>query len=172
MAFQRTLTPAPAQGKAVPYDHIAQLLEDIDRINGLQSSEAPVSYTPTWASVGAVGFSVGNATVSGKWKRWGNQVFFDIRLVFGSTSAQGTGGTWTFTLPTTAAAATFGAFSVWILDSGNTSYSATGVLNNTTTVSLVRSDTGGNGAIGGTNTPIATWAAGDEIRISGWYWEA
>lgn len=133
---------------------------------------AATTYTPTWSSSGGTPVTVGNATTTGRWKRWGKQIFFDINFTFGSTSAQGTGNTWLFSLPSTADATTFGAFSATIFDAGTGSFAANATMNSSTTVSLVRADSAGDGTVTGNNSPIATWATGDGIKISGWYFEA
>lgn len=130
------------------------------------------TYTPTWSSTGGTPVTVGDATVTGRYKRFGKQIFYEIAFTFGSTSAQGTGNVWLFSLPTTADGTTFGSFAATVFDAGTGSFAANVTMNSSTTVSLVRGDSTGDGALTGNNSPIATWATGDAIKISGWYIEA
>lgn len=57
------------------------------------------SYTPTWASVDNVAPSLGNGTITGKWRRVGDTLNLSINLTMGSTTTYGTGTGWTFSLP-------------------------------------------------------------------------
>jgi predicted lipoprotein with Yx(FWY)xxD motif len=172
MAYSSSLTPTPTAGRAIPYTWFTQLLENINLLNGGGASANPVPYTPTWASIGGTPVTVGNAAIVGQSKKIGTLVFFDVDFTFGSTSNQGAANTWTFTLPSTANGTGYGAFSVFILDAGLQTFAATGVLVNTTTFQIVRGDALGDGAMGAGNSPIATWATGDQIKVSGWYTEA
>lgn len=56
-----------------------------------------VSYTPTWGSSGTAP-TLGNADISGKWRRVGDSMEVAINFLFGSTSNKGT-GTYTMSLP-------------------------------------------------------------------------
>ncbi len=130
------------------------------------------TYTPTWSSSGGTPVTVGNSTTTGRYKRSGKKIDFDISFTFGSTSAQGTGNTWLFSLPTTADGTSFGSFAATVFDAGTGSFAANATMNSATTVSMTRGDSAGDGTITGNNSPIATWATGDSIKISGWYYEA
>jgi hypothetical protein len=169
MSWSSTLTPTPVAGKAIRFSWFTQLLENLNLLNGGQSNEQPQAFSPTWSSVGGTGITVGNATITGQYKKIMGYVFFEISMTFGNTSAQGASNTWLFSLPVTALNTTFGVFVATLFDAGTQTYSATGVLNNTTTLSLIRSDASGDGALGGSNTPIATWVGGDALKISGFY---
>lgn len=68
-----------------------------------------VPFTPTWATTGTPP-TLGNATLTGSYFVRGKLVKVSISFTFGSTSNGGT-GTWTFSLPLTAASNAFSATS-------------------------------------------------------------
>jgi hypothetical protein len=169
MAYSTTLSPTPAAGKAIRYTWFTQLLENINLINGSHTDENPTSYSPTWASTGGTPITVGNAVTTGQYKKFGNYVFFELKWVFGSTSADGASNAFTWTLPTTAASATaFGAFSAVLTDATGNHYPGTGKLLTTTTFIVVVG--GASGGIGA-DVPIA-FAQDDTLFVSGFYKEA
>jgi hypothetical protein len=127
----------------------------------------PKSYTPVWGSTGGTPITVGNATRTGRYSLLGTKVVFDIHVTIGSTSAQGAGNVFTFSIPSTAAAG-FGAFQAWFINNGQF-YSASAYLLSTTTVAVVITGTTASGI--GAGNPNA-WATGNQINISGWYHEA
>lgn len=168
MAFSTTLTPTPAAGKGIRFTWFTQLLENINLLNGSASGVGATAYTPTWASTGGTPVTVGNATVTGQYRKFGKFVLLDIKFTFGSTSADGAGNEFTFSLPSTAAATTFGAFKVLMVDAATAYYTGTGFLSTTTTIKWARD--GATQAVGA-DAPIAL-ATGDTISIQGWYLEA
>jgi hypothetical protein len=135
------------------------------------SSTAWASYTPTITADGG-GFSLGNGTLTGRYKQLGETVFFRLKFVFGSTTSAGTGH-WNFSLPVTAYDSNF-TFSATILDDGIAWYGGIGNGNytgSTTSFAVI---------IPGTNPSVTTWASvgnggpfiwgtADNITISGSY---
>ena len=76
------------------------------------------SYTPTWGVESGTAPTIGNGSVAGNYNRVGDLVFFQISVVFGSTTTAGS-GTYTFSLPFAMGNAAFGfTGSTQILDSG------------------------------------------------------
>jgi len=140
-------------------------------INGVDILNAWTAYTPT-ITADTGGFSLGNGTVSGRYKQLGKTVHFYAKFVFGSTTSPG-GGHWTFSLPVQAQSSNF-TFSAAILDDGNAWYGGIGNGNytgSTTSFAVI---------IPGTNASVTTWAvvgnggpfiwtSGDNITISGSY---
>lgn len=129
------------------------------------------AYTPTiTADLG--GFSLGNGTVSGRYKQIGKTVFFYAKFIYGSTTSPGSGH-WNFSLPVQSYDQNFN-FSASILDSGNAWYGGIGNGNytgQTTTFAVITP---------GTSASVTTWAAvgnggpfswgtADNITISGSY---
>lgn len=123
------------------------------------------SYTPTWDSQLGTPVTVGNATITGRYTQVGKIVFFDIVWSFGSTSAQGAGNIFRWSLPVTANDTT-GAFTAWLTDSGTQHYVCTGYMPDTSHVYVVQDGNTGSGI--GAGTPMA-WATGDAVRITGHY---
>lgn len=56
------------------------------------------AYTPTWDSFGAPTPTLGNGTLTGRFRRLGTVIQVQVTLVIGSTTTLGTGG-WVFYLP-------------------------------------------------------------------------
>ncbi len=129
------------------------------------------AYTPT-ITADQGGFSLGNGTLSGRYKQIGKTVFFNLKFVFGSTTSAG-GGHWNFSLPVTAYNSNF-TFSAAILDNGSAWYGGLGNGNytgSTTSFAVI---------IPGTSASVTTWATvgnggpftwgnEDNITISGSY---
>jgi hypothetical protein len=62
------------------------------------------AWTPTWTSASGTAPAYGNAIVDCKFAQSGDVVFFEIAIVFGSTTTFGDAGeNWSFSLPVTAA---------------------------------------------------------------------
>lgn len=141
------------------------------QIDGVPMSGAWTSWTPTWGII-----TVGNATVSATYQQIGNTVNFQILLIFGTTTAMGTGFP-TFTLPLTASSFTNGSGKVVTLGSAmayDTSASLFFALacwtNNSTTVgTLGRPSSDPVQIVGLGNVLPLTWATGDAISIRGSY---
>lgn len=127
------------------------------------------TYTPTWASGGGTPVTVGDATITGRYTKVGKMVFFSISFSFGSTSAEGAGNVFTWSLPSTAVSTAFGSFTARILDTGTAWHLGAGYLATTTAVAVLNQGNTGGGI--GAGTPM-TWASGDSVVIEGWYLEA
>jgi hypothetical protein len=129
------------------------------------------NYTPT-LTADQGGFSLGNGSLSGRYKQIGKTVFFHLKFVFGSTTSAGTGH-WNFGLPVTAQNTNF-TFSAAILDNGASWYGGIGNGNYTgLTTSFAVIIPGTNAAVTtwaavGNGGPF-TWGAADNITISGSY---
>lgn len=124
------------------------------------------SYTPTWTSSGTSP-SLGNGSITGKYKKIGKTVFVKVRLQFGSTTTGGTGN-WRISLPFTAAdnnviiPTTYLDNGVnWHLGMANCEYDS-----NTSHVVPLKG-TSPSGAVTA-NDPF-TWNAGDTLSINGCY---
>ena len=134
-------------------------------------ADAWTAYTPTITSDTGT-FSIGNGSITGRYKQLGKTVFFYIKLVYGSTSTPGNGH-WKFGLPVTAYNTNY-QFSASILDNGISWYGGIGngnYIGSTTSFAVITpsptsSSTGwvpvGNGG------PF-TWGDADNITISGSY---
>lgn len=135
------------------------------------SSTSWTSYSPTITADGG-GFSLGNGTLTGRYKQLGKIVFFSLKFVFGSTSSGGTGH-WNFSLPVTAYDSNF-SFSASILDDGIAWYG--GIANgnytgSTTTFAVITPNTSSSSTTWvsvGNGGPF-TWGTSDNITISGSY---
>ena len=73
------------------------LTADSSAATGLKWTGDWIAYTPVWTAVGTAP-SIGNGTLTGGYRRIGQQIDFWLQLVAGSTTTFGTGG-WRFTLP-------------------------------------------------------------------------
>lgn len=128
------------------------------------------SYTPSWSTPGTQP-SIGNGTLSGAYKQIGKTVFVRVRLVFGTTTAGGTGD-WQFGLPVSASSAAGIQFPCSILDAGNAWYQATangqysGVTDRT---SIIGQSSGANSSQGITSTFPITWGNLDSLQFNGSY---
>lgn len=129
------------------------------------------AYTPTiTADLG--GFSLGNGVLSGRYKQIGKTVFFQLKLVYGSTTTPGSGH-WNFSLPVQAQNTNF-TFTATILDEGNSWYGGIGNGNytgQTTSFAVIIPGTSASvttWAVVGNGGPFS-WGATDNITISGSY---
>jgi len=94
---------------------------------------AGTSYTPTWTSTGAAP-SLGNGTLDGEFFRYGRLIFFQIQLVWGSTTTGGTGD-WRFALPATAGGLSGVGFpvpSLTIMNNSGTRFVGVNIVSTTT----------------------------------------
>lgn len=134
-------------------------------------ADAWTTYTPTITADGG-GFSLGNGTVSGRYKQLGKTVHFHAKFIYGSTTNPGSGH-WNFSLPVTAQNANF-TFAAAILDSGVAWYGGIGNGNYTgSTTSFAVNVTSPNASVStwvvvGNGGPF-TWGNADNITISGSY---
>jgi hypothetical protein len=134
-------------------------------------------YAPAWGSTGTQPV-LGDGTLNGRWWRNDHTVFFAINFLIGSTSGLGT-GQWYFTLPVPAESAgsisMFGTGIVTDASAGNAAYPLLLGLDSSGSNSLFI-PWNGIFTVGGGNTltptvPIA-FAAGDRIRMNGFYFAA
>ena len=129
------------------------------------------AYTPTITSDTGT-FTLGNGTLTGRYKQIGKTVFFYAKLVYGSTSAPGSGH-WKFSLPVEAKDSNY-MFSAAILDDGASWYGGIGngnYVGSTTNFAVIT--TNPNEALTGW-VPVGnggpfTWGTADNITISGSY---
>jgi hypothetical protein len=128
------------------------------------------SYTPTWTSDSSTP-SIGNGSLTGRYKQIGKTVFFNLKLVYGSSTTGGAGA-WMFGLPVTAYDANY-QFAASILNNGLAWYGAIGngsYKNSTSYFTLItQNDTattvwGGVGQIAPFN-----FGTGDTMTVSGSY---
>lgn len=126
------------------------------------SSTAWTAYTPTWTGGG----SLGNGTLTGRYRQTGKRLKIAVRLIWGSTSTPGTGD-WNFSLPAgfTAASDVVQVVAGSTLDASLSTFYSTNA----------RINPGGGGfAVNGNDSgfqqgagrPI-TWATSDEVNFSG-----
>jgi hypothetical protein len=124
------------------------------------------SYTPTLGSI-----TLGNGSLSCRWRYDDGDVLFEFNFNMGSTSAMGTDPT--FTLPI--AMASTSSQIMWsgkIEDSGTTQFAIGFLVNTSTTVVTIRL---GNASVAVenfafiTSTSPMTWTTNDNISISGRY---
>jgi hypothetical protein len=136
----------------------------LSMLTAIETAIAPTwtAYTPTWASSGTQP-ALGNGTLTGRYLQMGKIVFYDISLIWGSTSTPGTGA-WTFSTPVTAANTVGQAGSLYILDSGTQHFTGAIYVTGTTTFSMATT----NAANVSTGVPM-TWATGDTLRASGFF---
>lgn len=145
---------------------------DADKLDGQEGAYylALVNFTgttstwnPTWTGSGG-NPDIGNGTLNARYIQFGKLVWIDLHIVFGSTTSAGT-GSWSFSLPVTAANANGQSMSCVLFDSGTNYRTGVGFLSSTT---ILRGMIDSASDYVGAGVPI-TWASGDEIRISGWY---
>ena len=124
------------------------------------------TYTPTWSN-----FTVGNATVDAGYARFGDLVFFNVKLTLGSTSAV-TGGI-QFSLPVTASDGKFVAGQVhgYAFDTSAGAYTTVAGADSANATNVFPT-TSGAAQSGFTSTLPFTWATGDILVVSGWYFAA
>lgn len=125
------------------------------------------SAAPTWTAF-AGSPSVGNGTLTGRYKKIGKTVHWEIQLIAGSTTTFGTGGTsFQFTIPGggTSAAAFLG--SGWFFDSSTANnYTLTWKMDGAqTTLRIWRNDASPSAEL--TNTAPVTMATSDVLTLSG-----
>lgn len=134
-----------------------------DALAGIQA--AWEAYTPTWGAPTPP--TLGNGTLTGRYRRVGKTVDYEVSLVAGSTTGGGT-GQWSFGLPLTynsryALRSLFGR--ALLHTAAGAYYPATVFSAGALSVSLITTDTR---SVMSTGTPI-TLAAGDIITLSGRY---
>ncbi|MEV4474675.1 hypothetical protein [Nonomuraea sp. NPDC049504] len=86
---------SPAEGQLI--DKAFWDIEVYDRAMNLEGPWTP--YTPTWKA-GAVAATIGNGTLTGKYKKVGRLIFWAFRFAWGSTTPVPTdAGIWFFGFP-------------------------------------------------------------------------
>lgn len=136
-----------------------------DLVTGTGTTWVWSDWTPTYANI-----TVGNGTVSARYKQIGKTVHFSYTLVLGSTSAIGSSPT--FTLPVTAYSAGKYNFTAYALDSGTTRVPLfADTFGSTTVVGLFAVNTAGTYGSQATITSTVpfTWTTSDELHIDGAY---
>jgi hypothetical protein len=153
-----------------------------------KTNTTTVSWTPSWTASTA-NPTVGNATIESYWSRRGDKIYGSIRLLFGSTSAAGT-GVWRFSLPTgitvdtakigLSSSATINVVGTGaLLDSGAFSAPVNATYNSSASVLQASYWDDGAGHVDyandvGAAAPMA-WATNDEIKfdfelpVTGWW---
>lgn len=160
-----------ASGDTVQAAHINDLQDEVTAIE-TNLLQAPTTYTPTWGNTGTAN-SLGNGTLTGAYWQVGKFVRFRLSLTWGTTTTSGSGN-WTLSLPTTAETfAMAGGLTGIAQDSSATAfYPITALSASTTTFSPVYHFNNGSNIVGlsnlTTSTPF-TWASGDTLTITGWY---
>lgn len=159
--FNGTIKLVAGLGRAIlTYDDLTS-----DRWRVIQHEQGQVAaYTPVWTASGTAP-ALGNGTLTGQYYVRGKQVQFHLELVAGSTTTFGT-GSYSFTLPFTAALSPGYAFPAFIQDTGTTTYAGVGTPNSTTTFLITV-----NAGVVGQLVPH-TWATTDVLRVSGTYYVA
>lgn len=131
--------------------------------------DAWVAWTPTLANV-----TVGNGTLTAAYQRVGRWVAFNIKFVFGSTSAMGTGPT--YTLPVTAnaryssAADTYGQTTFLDASTGGLFHGRS--LRSSTTVGTMFVDLASTTHVNSANVTSSvpfTWTTSDAFVVQGWF---
>ena len=125
------------------------------------------TYTPTWTTDGTAP-SIGNGTLTGRYKAIGKTVAFNIRVVMGTTTTYGSGN-WQFGLPINAQSGTNVVVPATYLNDGVGWYygiANNGYLGGTSNITPLYGST--------TATPITstnpfTWGTSDTIAINGTY---
>jgi hypothetical protein len=93
------------------------LTADSAETTGLKWTGGWISYTPTWTA-STTNPAIGNGSITGGFRRFGDIVEFYARIVAGSTTTYGT-GTYRVSLPATAFASEYvQGFTVGLLDNG------------------------------------------------------
>lgn len=130
-------------------------------------TDAWTAYTPSWtASSGTP--SKGNGTLSGSYIQIGKTVFFNMVLVWGSTTSGGTSGNrWIFSLPV-AAAENFAAACSIRDNSAPTNESASADCRTGAASTAIFAISSASGDPVGQGTPWS-WANGDTLKITGIY---
>lgn len=126
------------------------------------------TYTPTWGNTGTAN-TLGNGTIAGQYTVINDTVHFQIQLVWGSTTNDGS-GVWTFTLPVTAVAVTApgqALGSAVLTDASVGAYGGIVQQFSTTTCIIYNTDVVSTGV--GAGTVPFTWVTTDTCSLHGTY---
>lgn len=146
----------------------ADTLDGIDGASFFLTSAAAVqSYTPTWTNSGTAN-SLGNGTIAGTYIQIGKFVSFRIIFTYGSTTTSGN-GVWVFSVPVTAVGSGPAAGGIGLVAT-DVSASAiyAGAAINSTLSSFVPVTLASPVAAFTATAPV-TWATGDQVYMSGYY---
>lgn len=161
--------PTAAEGMTI-YETDTDLLKTYNGTAWVTSSQVagPTSYTPTWSATGTAP-SLGDGTLVGRYQQVGQQVWFLIRLIWGSTTTGGT-GTWQFTLPIAPNLSNLGMNASALDASAGFIYPAVARAGSVSPeIDRIGAHTS-TGAIGlVTATHPFTWAVSDALSIQGLY---
>lgn len=148
----------PTSSSSFPIEDIFKALSDSveDLIGG-----AWTTFTPTWVG-NTTNPSLGNGTLSGRYRRIGFQIDVQIDLTAGSTTTFGSGG-WSFGLPVNSRSGIRPVGAAYARDSSaaNPYYTISAVATGTSLVPL-----GGSGNSQISSSAPFTWASGDELHMS------
>jgi len=117
-------TAADTPARLAVGGNTAPLVADSAEATGLRwDNSAWTSYTPTWTSAGGTNPTLGNGTITGKYKQRGKVVDVRITLTVGSTSTIGT-GIYLFSLPVNNATTEISGIDShgWLLDTSTGLY--------------------------------------------------
>lgn len=160
--------PTRTNGTPIEAAYVNDLQDEVVAIETAlgAGSNAWASYTPT-LTASVTNPTIGDGTLSGRYCRIMDVVFFNISWTFGSTSAAGD-GSYSFALPVTALDTTSRAFAARLTDTGSRYYDLSGFIATTSTVQIAQVMDNNLGGVVTHNSPI-TWAAGDVLVVSGFY---
>jgi fibronectin-binding autotransporter adhesin len=139
------------------------------QVNGLTNefdvASAWTNFTPTWTA--ATTNPTNNATYKCRYKIVGKTVTYHFWITFGATGTYGT-GSWSFTLPVTAANSFGGSASLGLLALAKATNSTSVFVGHafapSTATSTMQLQNPGNSSLWDVNTPGGVWASGDSIR--------
>jgi hypothetical protein len=126
------------------------------------ASGAWVTWTPTVNNI-----SIGNGTITARYRQTGNTVSFSLKIVFGSTTTISGSPNVVMGVASNSVA----VFPVYILDAGVAAYAASAYFPIGTTMFLDLIDTTSSRALltAFSSTSPFTWGSGDFISVSGSY---
>jgi hypothetical protein len=127
---------------------LAGELPDADKLTEVSNfmtamTAAWTTYTPTWTASAGVP-AIGNGSLTGRYRRIGKTVDFEVALLAGTTTTYGTAGAfWSFGLPPVGNTAATYAFPMRMFDTGVLEYvGIASVAAGGSTVDLYKSPTG------------------------------
>lgn len=133
-------------------------------VGGQNWDTAWTTYTPTWTGASS-NPSLGNGTITGRYKQLGETVFFQLKLSIGSTTTGGS-GSWRFGLPVAAYGPDAVIASMTCLDNGVSWYNGQAFTAYDGNTSYVVGFVGSQSV--SPTTPF-TWGNSDTLTITGSY---
>lgn len=131
-------------------------------------------YTPVWSSGAATQPTIGNGFLRGRYFRFGPFCYVEMYWEFGSTSTLGLAGIymWSLPIPVSASTVIAGTILPAVVNQGTSRWPATAmVFTSSTKIDRVIPSTlttTGTAGLGDTGHKAA-WAAGDYVKVAGWY---